>query len=771
VLYATEAAPYAKYGCALALTPDTLAVGATGYSQAGSVQGGAVFLYARASSTAAFADDNSTDTEVEEVAEGWVLQSLLAPSTLASYSQFGHTLAFSGNVGAVSAYTQAGTGVVYLYQRAASASASASSASAYLRTASASVTSTSTSGSWDLVRTLTPTSSSSTAGFGASLSIFHSNDDYLISAVTEAGRRLQDEDEEGEEDGEEEGEGEEEEEEEEAEVQGDGIYVVAVGAPGDGAAAQNAGAVYLFLSPLNVTYAAGPGNESDSSSAYARASASAAATGADSASALATALASALASVSPSAAAYAAAAATTSASSSSTEDPYTEWSLMAKVFANDSTPYNGYGTTLAVLGTHLLIGAEMADTPYASKAGAIYLETNLIPYMVAYSKQVAASEGDDDAAGETGNDDASGEPEGDSSGFWDNFSHFFSSQGGIMTMAFVPVGLLSVFVVMRAKKDKKLLGGASCMGTRYRYLNEDNEGGEVEGGNVGGGKRGVTPPLTDSNPASQSSSTSNSAQHTPEASDLITTDHSATGTVLSETVSPLTTVPLTAEEADAPPSTLQQLGWLLFNPFHPAHRKLPKGEEGDLEVSNPTSSNTAPASGPDFRVGSASASASASVRSPITHIPKQSVLMPSPKTKAPPAYTHAHASGSGIIGGSIGGIRSYRTTPSASGASEVEGEGEGSHGHSRTSSSASAHSTSAASAISASASMHERELLHSHGISVRRLKAQEEQGNQGTEGVQALTGTLDTAPSVSSTSDSPPNSSKNSSPSSVTVRV
>eukprot|EP01034_Spumella_vulgaris_P040784 gene40784-50469_t len=100
--------PYDNFGSAIALTDTTLAVSATGYSQ--SVRnGGAVYLYSQAAINDTEAADNS-----------WAFDALLAPADLTAYAFFGHTLAFLGDVGLVSAYSSTGSGVVYLYERISS---------------------------------------------------------------------------------------------------------------------------------------------------------------------------------------------------------------------------------------------------------------------------------------------------------------------------------------------------------------------------------------------------------------------------------------------------------------------------------------------------------------------------------------------------------------------------------------------------------------------------------------------------------------------------
>jgi hypothetical protein len=168
-------------------------------------------------------------------------------------------------------------------------------------------------------------------------------------------------------------------------------YVAAVGSPGDTAEAastRRTGAVYLFLSPYEVP----EGWEHAGSSA---------------------------------------------------------WALMAKVFANDSTAYNQYGQSLALMGAHLLVGAELADTYVAQRSGAMYVETNLIPYLVA-AAQAGEGQGNDDRDG-AGGGDGSGTEGGASWGrsFW----AFFSSTGGVVTMSFVPIAVIAAFFVAHKKRN------------------------------------------------------------------------------------------------------------------------------------------------------------------------------------------------------------------------------------------------------------------------------------------------------------------------------
>jgi hypothetical protein len=176
-------------------------------------------------------------------------------------------------------------------------------------------------------------------------------------------------------------------------------YVVAVGSPGDtaeAASARRTGAVYLYLSPYDAPEGSGHAGAST-------------------------------------------------------------WALLTKATASDDTAYNQYGQALALMGAHLLVGAELADTDAAQRAGAVYVETNLIPYLVAAAQE--GTKDDDGGAGEGGDDSA-----GEDSSNWRSFWIFFSTTGGVVTMSFVPVAVLAAFFVAHKKRkgDKVLPAMVGC---------------------------------------------------------------------------------------------------------------------------------------------------------------------------------------------------------------------------------------------------------------------------------------------------------------------
>lgn len=244
-----------------------------------------------------------------------------------------------------------------------------------------------------LTSILTPTSPSPVNRFGASLAIFHTSDAY--SRYTD----------------------------ETGTVELDEAYVLAIGAPGDSAGGANAsagssasvnyaGAVYLYLGPR--------GDDSQARRGV---------------------------SLSPGACCKLQHSAATGTYSR-------QFDLMTKVLANDSTAYNNYGSSLALMGAHLLVGAELADTPTASRAGAVYIETNLIPYLVAATQQAEGSTDDDDG-GNGSNDGDSGDNAAKTG--WAAFLAFIGTSGGIVTMSFLPIAVLAILFVAHSRtKGKKI---------------------------------------------------------------------------------------------------------------------------------------------------------------------------------------------------------------------------------------------------------------------------------------------------------------------------
>ena len=118
------------------------------------------------------------------------------------------------------------------------------------------------------------------------------------------------------------------------------------------------------------------------------------------------------------------------------------------MLANDSSAYDAYGQSMSLFGAHLLVGAELANSDSAHKSGAVYLETNLIPYFVAATQSKEEEEvnngpGDDDGA----TDDA----DSDAETSWSAFVVFCQSSGGIVTMSFLPVAVLILACLAHSK--------------------------------------------------------------------------------------------------------------------------------------------------------------------------------------------------------------------------------------------------------------------------------------------------------------------------------
>ena len=301
-------------------------------------------------------------------------------------------------------------------------------------------------------------------------------------------------------------------------------YAVAVGAPGayTGTSSSNthAGAVYVYLGPHNLTAASG----------------------------------------------------TTAVYSS-------KWSLMTTSFANDSTAYNAYGSSLALMGAHLLVGAELASTEIASRSGAVYVEANLIPYLVAVTQHNEADEGDVEEE----------EPQTESNFSAKRFWSFFSTSGGIVTMSFLPIALIAVFFVAHTKSKGQ------------NVLPQHLQCGDSSNSSKGGRFEGASNPLvTASNPT-------------------------ATATTGTESA-----VPELATEK-TPSGWERFLHFLRFPGDTTAHTPLSGSDEQEQQ--------SAEARAADLRLKAPSnapgAPSEMSIRSPITHIPYHTSLVQSPPgTKA-----------------------------------------------------------------------------------------------------------------------------------------
>eukprot|EP00981_Chlorochromonas_danica_P011652 scaffold4199_cov230-Ochromonas_danica.AAC.1 len=60
-----------------------------------------------------------------------------------------------------------------------------------------------------------------------------------------------------------------------------------------------------------------------------------------------------------------------------------EWQAVGKLVANDSSSFDSYGHAVSPYGNSLLVGSILADTPVAKQGGAVYLESDLLPYLLA----------------------------------------------------------------------------------------------------------------------------------------------------------------------------------------------------------------------------------------------------------------------------------------------------------------------------------------------------------------------------------------------------
>ena len=313
-------------------------------------------------------------------------------------------------------------------------------------------------------------------------------------------------------------------------------YAVAVGAPGayTGSSSSNthAGAVYVYLGPHNLTAASG----------------------------------------------------TTAVYSS-------KWSLMTTSFANDSTAYNAYGSSLALMRAHLLVGAELASTEIASRSGAVYVEANLIPYLVAVTQHNEADEGDVEEE----------EPQTESNFSAKSFWSFFSTSGGIVTMSFLPIALIAVFFVAHTKSKGQ------------NVLPQHLQCGDSSTGNKGEGSSLVT---------TKGSQDPEAPVPIEGASNPLVTASNPTATA---TTSAESTVPELVTEK-TPSGWERFLHFLRFPGDTTAHTPLPGSDEQEQQSAEARAADLrlkAPSNAPGAPSGM-------SIRSPITHIPYHTSLVQSP---------------------------------------------------------------------------------------------------------------------------------------------
>jgi hypothetical protein len=56
-----------------------------------------------------------------------------------------------------------------------------------------------------------------------------------------------------------------------------------------------------------------------------------------------------------------------------------QWQRIGHIGAQEGTSFDDYGGSVALLGPHLLVGAQLAHSAAASRTGAVYVEVSLLP--------------------------------------------------------------------------------------------------------------------------------------------------------------------------------------------------------------------------------------------------------------------------------------------------------------------------------------------------------------------------------------------------------
>jgi hypothetical protein len=280
-----------------------------------------------------------------------------------------------------------------------------------------------------------------------------------------------------------------------------------------------------------------------------------------------------------------------------------QWQRIGHIGAQEGASFDDYGSSVALLGPHLVVGAPLAHSAAANRAGAVYVEVSLLPYLVA-----AAQAGGDGGDGDGGNDD--GSEQGGGSRAWRGFLSFFTSSGGIVAMSFLPVAVVAAFFVAhkKAKGDKILTDPF----TKCR----------------GGASQQLLPSCDPDFPT-----------HKPAADEE--------GTPTASTTSPTadTTVGYSGQLiADRAWAIMRAVTWPQRTKVV-AHSPLPcvadGTEAGPVLIGSEDGAATSAGAGADLRVGLVicceGPHPSLSIRSPITHVPLHSSLLLSPRTHDPAA--------------------------------------------------------------------------------------------------------------------------------------
>ncbi len=361
----------------------------------GSSDTGAVFIYYST-------DDETVDSSSKS---SWKLQQTLSPSTLQSRAYFGYSMAFTNEFGAIAAYSEDNSGVVYLYRSQSASPFPSSHSSSTLRslqnTEVNQLSSSSTNRQWILQQVFYPSDAGKGMDnqFGSSLAIRQSvrydvDTSSSLSSSTYCVRRR---------------------------------HVLVVGAHGDSSLNTDAGAVYLFAS-----------DESQQCSTSSSSVPESNVNGDDNIDS-----------------------SISTASKKTKKDTKSngDWQVIAKFTCEDHQQFNAYGRSVQMMHftgtvtsddaatttsssenvgvvssvetTILFVGAELANSPQVNNSGVVYLEQNTLTYLLEeYTIQEESNK-----HGES------------STTFWQRFQALFYSSAGYVTMAFLPSALFVVCVM------------------------------------------------------------------------------------------------------------------------------------------------------------------------------------------------------------------------------------------------------------------------------------------------------------------------------------
>lgn len=143
-----------------------------------------------------------------------------------------------------------------------------------------------------------------------------------------------------------------------------------------------------------------------------------------------------------------------------------EWQAVGKLAANDSSSFDSYGHAVSPYGNSLLVGAILADTPVAKQGGAVYLESDILPYLLTTNYHPDNPE--------QAEDDEDGKKKGHRWSFWDFIYQMGSSSGMLVTLACLPAAGLIVLagIVIYGYHKGKIMGddGGRGFSNAWKYV-------------------------------------------------------------------------------------------------------------------------------------------------------------------------------------------------------------------------------------------------------------------------------------------------------------